>query len=265
MHGENNVMYCLNIDGKVIHDDMDILKECVNYYNVLYSSKVICKNDIDEYLAKTEVDCILSDEDKLASDKPIDQEELFSAVNSMKLNKSPGPDGLPIEFYKQFWDNICNILFRSFIESLSKGELSVSQTRAIIRLIYKKRDKQLLKNWRPISLLNSDYKILTTALSKRLKTILPKLISNDQTAYIKGRYIGENIRLINDIIEYSVENGCSGSIIFLDFEKAFDSLEWNFMFAALEKFNFGATFINYIKCIYNRCLSCITNKGYNSK
>ena len=120
----------------------------------------------------------------------------------MKLNKAPGPDGLPIEFYLTFWNNIVNTLHELPTKSLSKGRLSTSQTRAIIRLIYKKGDRQLLKNWRPISLLNTDYKILTTALSKRIQGSLPKIISNDQTAYIKERFIGENVQLTNDIIHY---------------------------------------------------------------
>lgn len=161
---------------------------------------------------------------------------------------------------------ICQFfLYKALTKSLSEGELSTSQSRAIIRLIYKKGDRHLLKNWRPISLLNCDYKIFTTVLSKRLQSVLPKIINTDQTAYIKGRNIGENIRLINDIIEYSLKNNSSGSIIFLDFEKAFDTLEWNFMIATLEKFNFGKTFISYIKCIYNQCFSSITNNGRNSK
>ena len=84
-------------------------------------------------------------------------------------------------------------------------------------------------------------------LSKRIRGVLPKITSNDQTAYIKGRFIGENVRLINDIIQYSLENDSSGSVIFLDFEKAFDSLEWNYIFEALKRFNFGTVF----KCILN--------------
>ena len=139
------------------------------------------------------------------------------------------------------------------------------RSRAIIRLIYKKSDRQLLKNWSPISLLNTDYKILTTALSKRIQGILPKIISNDQTAYIKGKFMGENFRLINNIIQYSLENDSSGSLIFLDFEKTFDSLDWNFIFEALKRFNFGAVFISYTKCIYSKCSSSIINMGLGSK
>jgi hypothetical protein len=164
-------------------------------------------------------------------DKTLTLDELLLAVKSMKRNKAPGPDGLPVEFYLTFWDYISNIMYNSFLESFSKGDLSATQMRAVIRLIHKKDDKKLLKNWRPISLLNTDYKILTTTLAKRLRNILPTIINSDQTAYIKGRFKGQNIRLINDVIDFSMENDISGAIIFLDFEKAFDSLERHFMFA----------------------------------
>ena len=85
----------------------------------------------------------------------------------------------------------------------------------------KNKDPLLLKNWRFISLLNTDYKLATKCIAKRLEKVLPYLIDGDQTGYIKGRFIGENIRLISDIIEQPENKG--GMILFLDFEKAFDS------------------------------------------
>ena len=94
-------------------------------------------------------------------------------------------------------------------------------------------------NWRPISLLNIDYKILTKALSKRIEKYLPKLINSDQTGFVKGRYIGQNIRLLSDIMEYLDAKKTSGLLLFIDFEKAFDSPEWDFITKALNAFNFG--------------------------
>ena len=241
------------------------LQQCVTFYKHLYSTKDVDDVEIKYYLENTILDSAVSEDDKQICDKLLTVDELQVALKSMKRNKAPGPDGLPMEFYVTFWKHISNVIKDSFSESLSEGELSTTQTRAIIRLIHKKEDKKLLKNWRPISLLNTDYKILTTTLAKRLQTILPKIINSDQTAYIKDRYIGQNIRLINDVIDFSLQNDTHGAIIFLDFEKAFDSLERNFMFAVLEKFNFGSYFINMIKCIYQKCSSCITNNGWNSE
>ena len=120
-----------------------------------------------------------------------------------------------------------------------------------------------LKNWRPISLLNTDYKIATKCIAKRLENVLPLLIGSNQTGYIKGRFIGENIRLISDIIAQH-END-QGMIFFLDFEKAFDSLEWDYLFRVLEEMNFGPSFRNWVHTFYHNISSCIVNNGHASE
>ena len=93
-------------------------------------------------------------------------------------------------------------------------------------------------NWRPITLINVDYKIATKALAKILKTVLSSIIDPDQTGYIKGRYTGENARLIEDILRYTGSNNIPGLLPFLDFSKAFDSIDRNFLFTSLEDLTF---------------------------
>ena len=100
------------------------------------------------------------------------------------------------------------------------------------------------KNYRPISLTNVDYKIFAHVLANRLQKLAKRIINRDQSAYIKERYIGENACFILDIFEYYENNDMDGILLFLDFEKAFDSVEYNFMFKTLEKLNFGEQFIN---------------------
>ena len=97
----------------------------------------------------------------------------------------------------------------------------------------------VLSNWRPITLFNVDYKILARAIAKRIEPKLPKLIHSDQTGSVKGRYIGQNVRLLNDLIEFTESNKVSGLLLFIDFEKAFDTLEWPFIHHTLRFFNFG--------------------------
>ena len=127
----------------------------------------------------------------------------------MSKDKTPGNDGLTTEFYIAFFHVIQNIFISSANYSHEVGELSSSQKQAVIALIEKKdKDKRFIKNWRPISLLNVDTKIISKVLATRLKKMISRIVEPDQTAYIPGRYIGESIRLISDILEYiDVEKG----------------------------------------------------------
>ena len=148
----------------------------------------------------------------------------------MESGKSPGTDGLPAEFYKMFWNDVSTFLIDALNMSFSKGYLSISQRRGLITLLPKKnKPRQYLKNWRPITLLNCDYKIAAKSIATRLKKVLPYLINNDQTGFLKGRFIGENIRLINSVIDYAEKQNIPGLLLFVDFEKAFDTLEWTFV------------------------------------
>ena len=124
----------------------------------------------------------------------------------MSMGKSPGCDGLTTDFYKLMWPQVGQTLIDSFNYSFEHSELSQSQKRGVITLLQKKgKDPNFIKNLRPISLTNTDYKILTKTLAKRTENILPKIIHENQSGFAKGRYIGENIRLIDDITDYYKE------------------------------------------------------------
>ena len=192
--------------------------------------------------------------------------ECGKSLQALKNNKSPGSDGFTTEFYKFFWPDIKHFVHNSFAAAFENGILSIDQRRGILTLLPKAdKDLRFLKNWRPLSLLNTDYKILTKLLATRLQKVLPNIISEDQTGYIKGRYIGENIRTILDLFEYTNNKIDPGIIMFLDFEKAFDTISWEFLFDTLKAFNFGNSFINWIKVLYNSPLCCVTNNGYSSQ
>ena len=195
----------------------------------------------------------------------ISKEECFTALKEFKGNKTPGTDGLSAEFYKYFWPELGADMTASFNYAFQTGSLSISQKRGIISLIPKKnKDKTLLENLRPISLLNSDYKILTKSIAKRLETVLPKIINPDQTGYIKGRFIGENVRLIQDIMFHTKLEEKPGIALFLDFRKAFDTIEWNYIKTALQMFNFGPDVRNWFDVIYHQASSCVLHNGHAS-
>jgi hypothetical protein len=198
-------------------------------------------------------------------DKEITVKEVGEALQGLKNGKSPGSDGFTADFYKFFWIMIHPVVFDSLAYSLEKGQLSIEQKRGIINLIPKKdKDPRLLKNWRPISLLNTDYKIITKLLANRVKEVLPSVINSDQVAYLKNRFIGQNIRTILDIMGYTKVKDHKGIIAFLDFEKAFDTINWDVIYDALVMFNLGPTFINWVKTIYNQSEACVTNNGFSS-
>ena len=141
----------------------------------------------------------------------------------------------------------------------------MTQRRGIIKLIPKKgAEPYLIKNWRPISLLNCDYKIAAKAIANRFKHVLPNLIDNYQTGFLKGRFIGENIRLVDGVIKHAAAKNIPGLLLFLDFEKAFDTVEWSFIQKTLKHFNFGPSTMNWIRLFYHNTKSCILNNGWSS-
>lgn len=165
--------------------------------------------------------------------------ECKKALKEFGNQKSPGNDGLTAEFYKYFWEDLGDSLVNCFNEAYDKGTLPCSQRQSVITLLDKNKDRLLLKNWRPISLLNTDYKIVSKTLANRLTEILPSVIRSNQAGYVKGRNISDNIRTVYDTMHILKAQNRSGILACVDFEKAFDSIEWNYLVRVLEKFNFG--------------------------
>ena len=129
----------------------------------------------------------------------------------------------------------------------------------------KNKPQQFLKNWRLISLLNCDYKIAAKAVAMRMKRVLPDIISNDQKGFLKGRSIGENVRLLNSVLSYAEQQNVPGMLLFIDFEKAFDTLEWKFLEKTLRFYNFGDSLITWIRLLYTDIRSSIQNNGWSSE
>ena len=138
-------------------------------------------------------------------------------------------------------------LVDSFNSAYNKGEMSISQRRGVISLFPKEdSDLKLLNNWRPITLLNLDYKIMSKVIARRIERVLPLLVCSDQSGFVKGRYIGQNLRLVNDILEQTKLQNTSGILLQLDFQKAFDTIEWKFIQNAIAFFNFGESIQRWI-------------------
>ena len=138
---------------------------------------------------------------------------------------SPGSDGLPVEFYLTFWDVLAEPLLSVLNEALAAGSLTASQRESLVRLIYKKDDKRLPKNWRPISLLNTDYKLASKVMTGRLKTVMDSIVHEDQTCGVFGRTIFSNLHLVRDALDMIAVTGEPAILVSLDQEKAFDRVD----------------------------------------
>ena len=233
-----------------------------NFYKNLYESE---KKNIDlQHIFIEGIEKEVQEEDNEDLKSEIDTHEIKLAIEQMSLNKSPGLDGLQAEFYKKFANLIAPDLKQMYKEIIRKGTLSESMNTALITLIPKGGEKTDLKNWRPISLLNVDYKILTKVLTNRLKPTLEYLISSEQAAGIKGRLITNNTATIRNILfkinhdeEANAVNKTNNesnraAILSLDFEKAYDRVDHEFLFKVLQKYKFNSNFIKMIKIIYKK-------------
>ena len=115
----------------------------------------------------------------------------------------------------------------------------------------------------PVSLLNVEYEILAK-IAKRIELVLPKLIHPDQTGFIKGRFIGQNFRLLNDLMEFTDDRKIAGILMFIYFEKAFDTIEWSFLQELLKCYNLGPVIRKWISILYRDVESAVMNGGYST-
>ena len=278
--GEKNNKYFLNLqnnkktkstirklerkNGNITVDPKCIMDELHSFYSDLYKEK-----NSEEL---TYENCPFLNSGNIPKLSPAMRElcegeltiaECFNTLSSFQNNKTPGNDGLTVEFYKCFWKLMGSLLVNCLNCAYKHGELSSSQKQALIVLIEKKdKDRRQVKNWRPISLINVDVKIGTKAIAKRLEKVLPEIIHHSQNAYVKGRTIFDAVRTIDDIIKLTSSNNMGSLLVAIDFEKAFDSVNWNFLRHALRKFNFGPSFITWITAFYSNISSCVMNNGF---
>lgn len=237
-------------DGNIRTDLVEINKSFQTFYSNLYQSEVtLDKTHCDGWLNQLDLPK-LSVEESADLDNLVTRDELRMAVQNMQRNKSPGFDGIPPEFDVTFWEQLGPFLLDMINFSIGKGEFSRDVNTALISFLLKKdKDPPECSSYRPLSLLNSDLKIFAKLRARRLESHMSKLINSDQTGFIKTRLAADNVRRLLHIIDAAeVRHQCHFS---LDAMKAFDRLEWPFLWSGLEVMGFGNTFIGMIKVMYS--------------
>lgn len=182
---------------------------------------------------------------------PITQDELKLAIRSLNRTKVPGIDGLPVEFYTSYSEALVPVLESVFQNSLDEGHLPQSTMEALVTSLLKPgKDALNMYNYRPLSLLPTEYKILSKVLANRIQPYLPTLIHNDQCGFLQNRSTSLNIRRLHHVMQSTSPDHSLAGCLTLDLKQAFDSLSWDFMFATLEKFGFPAGYLKLLRLLY---------------
>ena len=198
-------------------------------------------------------------------DAPLSLNELTTAVKSTANGKTPGLDGLPKEFYSTFWDVLGPVLLDVLNASLRNGRLPTSCRQGVLCLLHKKGDPTLLKNKRPLTMITADTKILAKALALRLDRVIHDLVHPDQTGFIKGRVIHDNVLLYRGIAGYLQRQQQPGAVLFLDQEKAFDRVSWAYRDHVLSAMGFGPRFCSMVSLLHANISASVLVNGHISR
>ena len=243
-----------------------IEKEIHTYYSELYKNNEridnINDNTISDFLQENSDNYKL--EDSLADEleTPLDISEFDHFMRKVNKGSTPGLSGLSFMFYDKFWKYLRKPVFRMANHSFLRGCLPEFVRQGVLKLIPKgKKDGRYKKNWRPLILQNSSYKILSGVMTNRINKALPHIIKDTQSGFIKGRTMTDNIRIISALLEYSKKAGKKGLLIAIDFQKAFDSISFPYIEKSLKFFGFKDYFCDWVKIFLNRFTVSIQHAG----
>lgn len=250
-----------NKENNLMNNTQGILKAVEEFYEELYGEK-----DIEEEILKEVLELV----DKTIKEnalltKDFNMTEMEKCLKHFKKRKSPGEDGLPLEFYQTFWDILEHDLLVVFNEFDDLDKLPNSFRTGIVTLLHKKDQKTDLKNWRPITLLNVDCKLFSKILMVRMSSILGEVIHPDQTCAVPGRKITDSLILMRDTICYARDRNIRLAVLNLDFEKAFDRVSHQYLLQVLQKMGLPGRFVAWVELLYRGITSRFLVNGHLTK
>ena len=278
--GEKCTSYFFNLEKKNSHNKQ--ISELLSEDGIPLSTKDGILNYVHEHFKKkferTEINheaCNilinsitrkLNDKEQKSMNGLFTMEELEKAHKRMSKNRSPGNDGLTYEFYKATWHFIKTDLLDTLNEILIQSTMPISMTQGIITLIYKnKGPRNNIKNWRAITLLNVDFKYLTSMIAARIAPSLGKLLNIDQGSGVEHRLIEDQIIIAQDIYDFYKSSNKSAMIQTHDLMSAFDLVSHEYMFKVLQAMNFSENTISLLKLIYTNMYSAVTINGAKTR
>lgn len=245
----NNKMTLTQSDGTTTTDPDIIGQAAVEYFTKLFNGR-------NPPPTTEDLDCIkpyINETDGISLTCLPSEEEVHNIITNMNHDSSPGPDGFSVPFYSHFWSLIKYDLMQSIYAFFQGHQFPSSWSATIITLIPKSPNATSISNMRPISLCNVSHKIISRILSSRLSKLLPAIISEEQSGFIKGRLIHSNLALAHDLTTDLHKKGQDNNLIIkLDMSKAYDRISWSYLIRAMRKMGFNEKWCDLIfRCISN--------------
>ena len=261
----HHIKSLIDMDGTEVFEINELLNVAENYFKDLFSGKPVQQTVINLFLEgivpkkSPSWDLLMA---RLIA--PITLQELKDAIFSLKNNRVPGPDGISIEFYKVMFDLIGEDLVNLFNIYMMNGRMSAKMKAGLIKLVPKHPPYNSMENFRPISLINCDYKIFTKIISMRIQPILKEIIHETQFAQPGVDFNNMNT-LVRDLVDDMNASAEDSFLVSIDFRKAFDTVNHDFLFKVLKKYGFPDRFIDIVRELYRDAGSHILVNGYRSK
>ena len=255
----NTISHMLNDRNENLSEESKIIEYVENCYVDLYKLE-----KYDERLRSSWLDNItkqIDEEDNKDLLQPITKQELRETLDTTNEKSSPGPDGITYNFYKTFWNSLEPLVVNLVNEMLTIGATLDSHKYGLIKLIPKKKEAKTIDDYRPISLLNADYRIYAKIIANRLRNSLTNVISEAQTGGVKGRDIADNLALVRNTIQYADGKTKKVAIVSVDFKKAFDMVERGFLWQVMEKYGYSEQFIKILQGTYEQAYAKIQING----
>lgn len=248
-----NLINSVVANGVVVDDPLAVKSQVWNHFKNAFSESWKVRPKIGGVFQ------ILDGSQVPDLEKEFTESEVWSALKACDGNKAPGPDGFNLLAIRKCWKFMKGDIMLFFKEFFANGKLASGLISSFIALIPKTENPNSLNDFRPISLIGSMYKILAKVLSSRLKLIIPSNISPSQSAFMGGRFILDGVLVANEVLDWWSKKK-KGVIIKIDFEKAYDCVNWNFLFNLMESFHFGLKWRNWIKsCVTKARISVLVN------